>query len=447
MRIVLTTIFSIMLLVIILSQYRRTKDILSPMVFYCLLVALRYIPGLLFFDRHMGIEINNDIVYKVFIFQTVSVIMVLIGYSISQRVRIKGLRHRETVESCTVMYNYRIPLEVCGYILFVIGAIFGVLFLQRSGGLQFILSSIKGINAGNGNSYIRALTFLMVVGICLVMKGRHDTHKWAISVAVVLMYLFYAFIFVVQTSRSPVLEALMIIAMVYHYDIKRLHFSDIFRPKYIALALIVAIFVMAMPMLRTSSGFHGVSILEILDSSAKSLSQIFEEFSYVARDGFIYNNYYGDRYWYGANLINLCLAPIPSTMIGWKPPVDDGIYLANAVHGHFVKPPATLDYLPWYNSFPMSTPGGMYINFGIIGLIIGSIFIGYLYGKTYERLIRNGYDVVTVIVYQLVIYQLELTSLSIVQTLTPIVVVLVFTRFLCGRRIKYDMEKLGGSFE
>lgn len=434
MRLFYALVFGITMLMIAIYQYKKTKDIISPMVFYSLLTAVRYVPGFLYIEENLFITIDSSMVRRVFIYEMIAVTCTLLGYSFWNKVKKKY-----TYE---VEYSNKFTLELCGAVLYAIGAIFGVIYLYRAGGIGRILSGIKGLNPGNGNSYFRALIFLMVVGICFVIKGRHDKGKKQNYLLIVFLYLGYALIFVIQTSRSPVLEALMIIIMVYHYNVRRINIIDMIKPKYIPVFLLAVLFVIAMPMIRTKSGFKNVTVSEVASETSENVSKIFDEFCYVGKDGFIYENYTEDNYWYGSNAINLICAPIPSRLISWKPPVDDGMYLANAVVGYQVKPPAMIDDLPWYNSYPMSTPGGMYINFGLLGLIVGSLIMGILYSKIYSSLKEKDYDVVSIVCYQAIVYQLELTSLSIVQTLTPMVVTILFARLFCGRKVRMYRKRV-----
>ena len=189
-----------------------------------------------------------------------------------------------------------------------------------------------------------------------------------------------------------------------------------------------------MPGFRSEEGFSNFSVVGTFQKGWNHISDVFVELSYTSRDAFVYDNYDTANFWYGANMKNLLLSPIPKVWAPWKPPVDDGMYLANAVIGYAVKPPAV--DLPWNNSYPLSTPAGLFINFGVLGLIFGSVLLGWLYGWVFKILKDSGYDIIMIIIYQLIIYQFEISSLSIVQTLTPMVLLVLSTWMFFGWHIK-----------
>ena len=424
MRIFLSIVFFLIVFCIALYFFNKEKDIFSPMIVYCFLVSVHYLPGLLYIEKCTYVEITEKMVLLVFFYEIIAVLCTVIGYCIFKR-------SNHQVIGYEIIYRNKIPMHLLAIVLYLLGFIAGVVYLMINGGISIILSGIKGIHAGNGNSYIRALMFLMVLGMCLYISDRAKRGLKTISVELIVMYLFYSFFFVVQTSRSPVLEALMILIMTYHYCVKKIKIKNIIRPRNLLILYICIIFIVIMPSFRTTKGFSEFVFSDALKNGTRSANKVFDELCYTARDGFIYQNYSFVERWHGKNIVNLFLAPIPSALYSRKPPVDDGMYLANAMVGYFIKPPQ--GNLPWYNSVPLTTSGGLYIDFGLLGIIIGSIIFGYIYGIIYDRLVKSNYDVINVIYYQLIIYQLEFSSLSIVQTLTPAVLILIVMKCL-GRK-------------
>jgi len=72
------------------------------------------------------------------------------------------------------------------------------------------------------------------------------------------------------------------------------------------------------------------------------------------------------------------------------------------------------------SSFPFSNQGILFANFGIIGLIIGSICLGYVYGHMYKILVSSEHNVVAVIVSQVILYNFAFTSHDMVMVLSLI---------------------------
>lgn len=425
MREIYALLFFIIVGSIALWRLYKDKDIFSPIVMLCLLAMVRYLPGILYMKGNRFIAINDESAFYCFLYETIAVVCTAFGYMIY-----KGTHHSTHYY---VTYKSLIPIKVVVPILYAIGFTGGIMFLNRSGGVFLLLQGVTGIEAGDGNGYIQALMYLMVTAMVVYLHERHEKKLRTINLTLILMFCGYAAFYVVLTGRSPVLEAMMILVMVYHYDVRRIRLFDFFKPKAIAIILLCALFIVIMPMFRSSVGYTNFSLSRAVMDGFENIANVFEELSYTGRDAFVYMNYNFSNYWYGANIINLLCAPLPSRVFTWKPPVDDGMYLANAAIGYFVKPPAT--NLPWYNSFPLSTPSGLYINFGIIGLIVGTIILGWLYGKIYSMLKQTDFDIVLIIFYQLVIYQLEFSSLSIVQTLVQLLVPVIFLKIFSGWRL------------
>lgn len=431
MRDLYAILFFILCTVIMIYYLSKEKDIFSPMVMFPFLALAHYLPGIAYIEEHLFITIDDNAALIVFLHESFAILCTVIGYFFYQ--------HTIHKKKYYVDYGKNISLKWIVFAFYSIGFLFGILYLRSAGGWNLIIKGTRGVDAGNGRSYIRAMMFLMVIAMCLYMHYRKERHLMIINPILVCMYLGYCMFYIILTSRSPVLEALMILIMIYHYDNKRLRFRDIFRPRNITLAVIGAIFIVVIPVFRAETGFSDFSFVNTVQSGLKSITNIFVELSYTSRDSFVYKNYNLSNYWYGSNIINLLSAPLPSTIFKWKPPVDDGMYLANAVMGHFIKPPSK--NLPWNNSFPLSTPAGLYINFGFVGLMFGSILLGWLYGKAYSILRDTDYDINVIIIYQLIIYQLEFSSLSIQQTLTPLVTLVVFMKLFSGWKLRYDVKR------
>lgn len=429
-RVVLGVLLLLFFLGIAIFEYRKRRDLFSPLVLFSIFGILRYVPGLMYIDSYLGLDMTDKNSILVFFFESLFVTFVLIGYYFAKQFK----RNKKPFD---IHFRDTFSLNCVALFLYAIGFAFGLLYIHRIGGFSLVIHGDKIYTGGNGNSYIRAMMFLMIVGICLLIqnniKEKRLVYKLCLWSCVILLFMIYSFFFFIQTSRSPVLEALLIIVMVYNYQGKRIRITDLFKPKAIIVFLIIAAYIIVMPYVRGLKGTETVSVQNGLAYAFNNITDVFKEFCYTTRDGFIYENFNESNFWYGSNLINLICAPLPSSIFAWKPPVDDGMYLANASIGYFVRPPSS--DLPWYNSYPLSSPGGLYINFGVFGLVVGGLLFGMLYNFSYQTLERSKYDFVFVIIYQLIIYQLEFSSLSIVQTLTPLVITYLSVKIFAGYRI------------
>lgn len=112
------------------------------------------------------------------------------------------------------------------------------------------------------------------------------------------------------------------------------------------------------------------------------------------------------------------MAPIPAAFLNDKPPVDEGLYLANLIMGYESSPPETR--FSYEASIPFDNQGIMYANFGIVGLFLGGLLIGIVYGYTYKLLLSNDYHPLVVVISQVILYNFSLTSHDMVNVLTLI---------------------------
>jgi len=96
--------------------------------------------------------------------------------------------------------------------------------------------------------------------------------------------------------------------------------------------------------------------------------------------------------------------------------VDEGYYLSNAIAGYEISPPSN-NYI-YKSSYPFSNQGIMYTNFGLVGLIVGSILLGIVYRYAFDNLKSSRYNVVLIIIMQVILYNFSFTSHDMVNVLS-----------------------------
>jgi hypothetical protein len=235
--------------------------------------------------------------------------------------------------------------------------------------------------------------------------------------------------------------------MAYNYRVRNIKPTDFFKPTVLFLVFLSILLIVSLPMLRNPLAFGvDVSFWDIFVEGIHRIDKVFEEYSFTSRDAFVYTNYHLDNMYYGRTLINFLTAPLPSSVFPWKPPVDDGIYLANFVAGYYILPPANV--YPIHNSFPFSSQGSMYANFGIIGLVIGAVILGIIYEYFYMLLKDTEYNIFTIFVYHTIINTLALSSKNITQTIIPIGLLIISFKIFTGIKLKKRRTKieLGGNY-
>jgi len=145
--------------------------------------------------------------------------------------------------------------------------------------------------------------------------------------------------------------------------------------------------------------------------------------------------------WLGKSFIGLVTAIIPSSLYTGKPPVDDGTYLYSICQGRTnIVPPMSFGNLDG-SSYPLETFGSMYANFGIVGLFVGMIVLGGIYGYAYRKIKKNSYDLFSVVIYTQIIFTFQLSTLRIFQLFEIIVVFKIITAVV-DRQISWGGTRL-----
>lgn len=419
MRAALAIILGLVLLFIYLASYRRTKDVFSPMCMFSLLQGIRYVPHIWSCNSENGVVLNAENIQNTFIFELIFVCTVVIAYYTV----IGNKQYHELVKEKSIITLSDIPLWSILCIYFV-GIFARIYIISSVGGVRYVITNMGSayLQATQASGYLSSLSNLMTLAIVALIGKISATNNYRYMWLVYLLTIISMGSYLIFSTRSPALELLMIVVMSYNYLIKRISISSFFKPKIIALIVLCMVIIVVLPSLRNSSKVSSVSNVNLSKEISENITHIFDEFSYVGRDTFVYEYFDYSKHWYGSNFLNLFLAPIPSSIYSNKPAVDDGVYLNNLIRGYNVTPNQAVRTIPIVSSVPFSTQGSMYANFGIIGIIVAGYILGKIYKRVYRK-ISGECTVLRVIVYQLVLYQLEFSTLSIVQTLIPLVII------------------------
>ena len=412
--------------------YRKHKDFFHPMCFFSILSILRYVPSVFSASEDNFVTLTEEGLTRFAILTSFYVVWVAFGYYIFSRMNNPRV-------SLLFRGNINDKMFGIGFLLFVIGVLSRLYFIHTTGGLLYILSNIQNkVEMVTGKGYLLAIGNFMTYGIVLMMCSDFYKQRRNILINLFLLLCIFTsfFLFAFMSDRTAPMRFLMIIIMAYHYNFNRIKLSSIIKPKSIVLILSMVIFIVAMPLLRNKEGFNKYgSVPALLEHASEEMGNIFYWFSYTGRDVFIYEHFNMSNYWGGKNILNFISAPIPASIMKDKPPVDEGYYLANLIKGYESSPPETV--FPYKSSIPFDNQGAMYANFGILGLIIGGIIIGIVYGYTYKLLVCNNFHPLLVVISQIILYNFSLTSHDMVNVLLLIgfmLLPLILTKSLSFQR-------------
>ena len=430
------------ILLIVLSAcfilaYNITKDLFSPICFFSFLQILRYVPYLIGrnYESLTFLTLNYENTFLTFVFELLTIISIMVGYLFYQSFSSNRINQKYYSLSTKYYKNSHI------IILFVLGMIGRLRVISFVGGLSAILSNGAEayLKLSDGTGYLYLLSdctilacVMQLSNIIQLLEKKKKTFKS--TMVLVFMFLLYSASFVVFTSRSPILELLLYLIFSWHYCRKKITFKSILNINFLLIGLFFAIVIVILPRIRASFYNSSSNI-----SGGNFISEFFDQFTYVGRDTFVYN-LFGRKYdfWYGKSYQGLFTSFIPSTFYPGKPTVDDGVYLTNLLYGYSFDVPTSGDALTIKYSIPFSTSGLAYANFGVLGIIIVNFFLGILYGVAYNRA-KKSKNVIFITIYILIIYQLEITTLSIVQTAMPAFIFITYY-FIFGRQRKPDFS-------
>jgi hypothetical protein len=110
-----------------------------------------------------------------------------------------------------------------------------------------------------------------------------------------------------------------------------------------------------------------------------------------------------------------------------KPPVDDGVYLANIIRGFQVEPVMAYTNIPFHSSSPFSSFGIMYANFCLSGIMLGGVILGMLYVKLYEKMVRSINSMKGILIYAYLMMAFGLSIHAMLSLLIPGIIVTLTT--------------------
>ena len=412
MRLIYGVLTGVILAMVFWHNYKESKDFFHPLCFFAILQFLRYVPTMISGDVDTAVVITEDGVFLFMIMEIISVACVCLGF----RLKIKIGPDKKASD---VIGLYNSHLLLFGIVFFSIGVLTRLIFIVQKGGIQYILSNIvHKVDLVTGSGYLLTFGNFMTYGICFILSYLAQRKQSRHPLLIIAPFLAIdIFLFAFMSDRTAVMRSLMMIFMVYHYQCKRFTLRSLLKPQFMVGIACVVLFIVAMPLLRTKEGFDAYgSLSALLSDAVLEVGNLFYWFSYAGRDIFIYQNYNWNNYWFGTNIINFLCAIIPASIWSGKPPVDEGYYLSNAIAGYEISPPSN-NYI-YKSSYPFSNQGIMYTNFGLVGLIVGSILLGIVYRYAFDNLKSSRYNVVLIIIMQVILYNFSFTSHDMVNVLS-----------------------------
>lgn len=414
-RILCGITLAVVYMTVIFISYAYKEDIFAPLSFYIVMHFIRYVPVII--DDTVTIDSGYSFAdyecARLTLLEIASCMMVVVGYL----TRAEFTRHGKPYVAKT---SYCYPQYVIT-IVFALGLFGRYQYYVSRGGLLNVLHSMGNISfssSGSGTGSSSFLQYFMTAAIAMQLakigaikesgKGKYRESILFLIIMTTLAMLSYLII----GKRSGTLAYLLLVIIGWNYLVKPIDFSALFSLRSVLLIVFGMLVITLAPSLRTGA------------NTDFALRKLFAELSYAGRDMAVYKYFENHRYWLGSSYITLFTALVPSSLWVGKPIVDDGVYLLNIISGYDVNPPMSANEVPMLNSYPFSSEGALYANFGIIGVVLFQLFFGYFLYCCYDRT-RFSKDVLDVGVYFIVLTTLELTSLGLFQTLFSIMMLII----------------------
>lgn len=401
--------------------FKKNKDWFSPPVMFAITMSFYTLPDL--FDILINGMANyagtlpfklNDPNYAIIRFIILQVVFILMyQYAFSKST--KSLN--EEVNNSVKLQTSKIDLFV-SIALLSICVIATVNFVTSYGGISTILSSFTNRSQLHDDMpFILRITpaLLTFASAFLLRLICTDTkHHYFL----LLMLFFSGFITTtIGGGRSQFVVFILELLCYYNYWKKPINLLSIkLWPIYLGLAAFIAIF----QLLR----LNDITTLSF-NSMVGDSDSLFNSMAYVKTQLLIQSYFENNDFWYGKIFLFVIYIFIPRAIFPAKPNIDEGVYIYNMTFGG---KNLLSDHATSFNSWPPFSIGEGYANFGILGVILFGILLGYIHGFAYKKMKQNRFDVFVMIVYVFIILKFQITLFYLANLAYLLVEVFMFSQ-------------------
>lgn len=306
----------------------------------------------------------------------------LIAFSITAFHMRKGRRriHPPINETARIGKTASLDLELSIVMLLLTILTFALLLFDTGGLVHLLLNWSKKTEVLQGTAFYRISNLVfgaLSVGFFVNFIGR-KARVGILDRALLLLLISFVFLVLISVGerKNPIL--LVIYAMAcWHFRVRPIKMLT--ASKILLLAAFMA-FAALFPELR-KDGVMEILLTdpgEVVSASLQNWGQLFARMSDVDTSLFVYSYFDSfDKFWYGATWLDLITGLIPSSLYPDKPPIDSGVYIYALAHQYNIHPPVPFrELLPV--GWPLSRVTGLYVQFGILGVMFGGLITGWL---------------------------------------------------------------------
>jgi hypothetical protein len=392
--------------------WAKEKDFFSPLKFVAAKYALLNLSFILYicfypeaFDRRILRVCNvtlNEAFLQYTILQTIAYISLVGGIVLFTK------KEKTTTSQDNPRYSYR-SLKVMSVAFFTIALIAYCIFLNRIGGLHYLLTHLDKRVELQGGQYILNLLPLMAMSILLLLLCIKISNSIADKILFIIVSLVTLGVFNSFGSRENSLLFIITVIVAGNYVFNRYKFSWKNALVVASMAILFFIYILVIPVLRTET--EQGNRAEI--TRAVSIKKFVYNISYTYIDVFAANYFTTNNAWY----MDGYLAPVATLLAkndkGMVPQVDQGVYFNSiVVYERDFRPPLPRKDLS-KTSWPTENFGFAYANFLLPGLI-GFFFLqGAVFAFSYRLLRNNMHNPIIMMLYVLVVFTFNFSSLRL----------------------------------
>lgn len=430
-------VYSIILLILftwpMIYNHKKKADMLNPINILCAYNILTIIPYFIgialdnnvlssFVRNHYSFTTLEMVATKYFLIQSIAFIASIIGIALANT--------NNAIPKYKIYREKKFSLFIA-LGCFVIALLSFLLIMRVNGG---ILNYIKNINSrtfmlrGRGYLVVFLELFLtsLVIGINYIdSKGK--------KIIFIVMTLISILCYSSLGGRNNTINLIITLIVFYNYKIKRIKIID---KRMLLIVLFMILYIVIMPTLRQEKSIY-IYIEKpnlIVENVKKDSLKVFKEISCLDQNLFVMSYFNRSNYWLGKSFLDLPKSIIPSSIYPDKPPVDDGVYIWNLVLENDVTPSLPYSVME-KSSWPLETMGNMYANFGILGVVIGMILLGYILGALYKKVIESSYDMYYIFIYTYACFNFSITNLRVFNFIMFIVLQTLVLRAINYKKI------------
>lgn len=420
----------------------KSKDVFSPIKFVTIKYTLLNLSFILYlcFDPDSFykkiLKVCNVTLSEAFlqytIVQTIAYLSLICGILVFNK---KAKITKPDIKN----YSYK-ATKILDIGFFAIGIFAYGIFLNRIGGLSFLLNNLSKRVELQGGQYILNLLPLLVMSCLLLLLCIKQKNKLFDKILLGLFTVATLAIFSSFGSRENSLLFIIALIVAVNYMINQLRLNKQSIIGFSVLVFGLFFYILVIPVIRKQPAANKEVTIAQMFNAKKFVYNI----SYTYIDVFAANYFNKDNAWCLDGFFEPVAALFAKSDKSRIPQVDQGVYFNSiVVYQKNFKPPLPRGEVS-KTSWPTENFGFAYANFLIPGVIIFFFLQGMVFTFAYRAMRNNDYNPILIFLYVLIIFTFNFSSLrlaSFIKTLPLIYLAnVLFNKLVMLKSIKESLK-------